>query len=608
MATHGKSEIEAYLGSAAKLIKRLKTCDINAVAMTELDATLKIKSPRSPAAKAAEFDSFGTQIWNAAIRLKDQSDPILKTWPQLEPQLRVLACFLLNTAQQSYVKHGTKKSSQNLVRILKTALKAARICIDSGALDLCTMLFEKVAEHVEHKQDPPPEHKRDKQESEAQEMIKELTADYYLLRATTSWKQNKLDNVNFWFTKVVLLPNRSDMLHLAEKKADLAYEVGKSAIQKKQFASAVRWLDQSFQIFQNFDQELLSSDFCDLRLVVMLDYARALVGVGDALSLDKASSLLVTLDQEHGFKTEVHVLRLDIIYAQKPFEADQFCGALNKIVRGAMLSDGTFKSLLGQPSITQAWIEKIVVTRVWISSLSTQVQDHPSKLGNLFDDIAHTNGTRLGPEATHASQSLIWKAVTALQQAAKEDEAARWCGLANHEIFASSGELNKAKLLRCIAGSIETELNNDNTPLEVGLTELCKVFEAAMRHGSKFEDGDGNDTRLAELRWFACHCYNTALKYCSDMQPELLTRFMMASVAMCLEIRHSNRLESAADLILHIHTHIFSSSTQPITSNLVSKIPSVMEKIINTCWRNNKDITRLARWIRCLFQMTLTTD
>lgn len=33
-----------------------------------------------------------------------------------------------------------------------------------------------------------------------------------------------------------------------------------------------------------------------------------------------------------------------------------------------------------------------------------------------------------------------------------------------------------------------------------------------------------------------------------------------------------------------------------------------MEKIINACWRNNKDITRLARWIRCLFLMTLTSD
>jgi hypothetical protein len=243
--------------------------------MTELDATLKIKCPRSPAAKAADFDRLGTQIWNAAIRLKDQSDPIMKTWPQLEPQLRVLAYLLLDTAQRSYVKHGSKKSSQNLVRILKTALKAARICIASDALDLCTMLFEKMAEHVEHKQDPPPEYKRKGEESEAQEMIKELTADYYLLRATTSWKQNKLDNVNFWLAKVLLLPNRSDMLHLAEKKADLAYEIGKSALQKKQFASAVRWLDQSFQTLHDIDQEMLSSDLCDLRLVVMLDYGKS---------------------------------------------------------------------------------------------------------------------------------------------------------------------------------------------------------------------------------------------------------------------------------------------------------------------------------------------
>ncbi|KEQ69702.1 SPO22-domain-containing protein [Aureobasidium namibiae CBS 147.97] len=839
--------------------------------MKELDATLKVKCPRSPAARAADFDRLGTQIWNASIRLKDQSSPTLETWPQLEPQLRVLAYFLLDTAQRSYVKHGSKKSSQNLVRILKTALKAARICIASDALDLCTMLFEKMADHVEHKQDPPPEFKKDKQESEAQELIKELTADYYLLRATTSWKQNKPDTVSYWLARVLLVPSRSDMLHLAEKKADLTYEVGKSALQKKQFATAVRWLEQSYQIFEDVDPEMLSSDFCDLRLVVMLDYARALVGAGDAISLDKASSLLVTLDQEHGFKAEVHLLRLDAIYAQKPFEADQFCGVLNQIVRGAILSDGTFRSimcqiqklnlynperagakiqaamtdstpgphshlacqtsdlllsrLLAQSPIVQTWIEKIVVTRVWISSLSLDVQDHPSRLGNLFDDIAHANGIKLSAEATHASQSLIWKAATALQQLQNEDEAAKWCDLASHDIFASSGDLNKAKLsrklmtvalskgdltaaraayhqmsesgksaamtqylmykiaiqendvelatqslggvlkssskgtekylygcaleaqqagnrqqfiatmhkvlefhekhplddvrlpvlLRCIAGSIEAEVNNHDMPLDAGLTELCKVFEAAMRHGSSSKDVGNDEPRLAELRWFACHCYNTALRYCSDMQPELLTRFMMASVAlidhlrtegdkdngllsrlllcrflatsalvvlarsednieralqlyldarrqiaafhhkyqealqngslqpdatsdievkefemvqfdlealmrlenwhdldkvlsMCLEARHSNRLESAADLILHIHTHIISSSVHPNTSNLLARIPSVMEKIINTCWRNNKDITRVARWIRCLFQMTLTTD
>jgi hypothetical protein len=146
--------------------------------------------------------------------------------------------------------------------------------------------------------------------------------------------------------------------------------------------------------------------------------------------------------------------------------------ALNQVVRGAILSDGTFKSyvflwgfsgfreltilrilyqiqklntynlerdgainhsaitnttpgphshlacqtldlllsrLLGQPPIAQTWVEKIVVTRLWISSLSLHVQDHPSKLENLFDDIARTDGTRLGLEATHAAQSVSGK-------------------------------------------------------------------------------------------------------------------------------------------------------------------------------------------------------
>jgi hypothetical protein len=45
---------------------------------------------------------------------------------------------------------------------------------------------------------------------------------------------------------------------------------------------------------------------------------------------------------------------------------------------------------------------------------------------------------------------------------------------------------------RCIAGSIETELNNDNTPFDVGLTELCKVFEAGMFTLQKVQASDRN--------------------------------------------------------------------------------------------------------------------
>lgn len=257
---------------SSQLIRRLDSRNIDAVTLKELAALTERTCPRPPTAKAMDFDRLGTQIWNAAIHLSDQSSPMLKTWPQLEPQLRVLAFFLLDAAQRCYVKHGNKKSSQNLVRVFKTAMKAARICINANALDLCTRLFEKVADHVEHKQDPPPEHKKDKQESEADEMLKELTADYYLLRATASWKQDKPDSVTFWLARVLLLPNRADLLRLAEKKVDLTYEVGKAALKKKQFDIAARWLEQSYSIFDDIDQEMLSSDFCDLRLVVTLDF------------------------------------------------------------------------------------------------------------------------------------------------------------------------------------------------------------------------------------------------------------------------------------------------------------------------------------------------
>ncbi|KAI5270015.1 hypothetical protein E4T47_06531 [Aureobasidium subglaciale] len=879
----GKSEadknISAYLDFASQLTRRLESGNINAVTMRELEHILARHCTRPPAAKAAAFDRLGTEIWNAAIRLKDQTSPLLKTWPLLEPQLRVLSFFLLDTAQRSYVKHGSKSSAQNLVRIFKTALKAARICISANALDLCTRLFEKVAEYVEHKHGPPPEHKKDKQESEAEGMITELAADYHLLRATVAWEQDKPDSVSFWLARVLFHPDRADMVHLAEKKADLTYEVGKAALKNKQFDSAVRWLEQSHEVFDDLDPEMLSSELCDLRLVVRLDLIM-LDQVRDSnhrrqhsLTWNRrtASGLrfifrgLISYSLKHrsNSRRSAEVRLYDCKHAIRHADCTR---ALTRVIRMAILSEGTFKSvmyqiqklntfdvesegtnrtavtnsnpgphshlacqnlsfllsrLLAESPVAQKSVEKVVVTRIWIASLSLHVQYHPSELEIMFDDVANTKDMKLSPEAAHASQSLLWKAVTAFQQLENEDEAAKWCKLASHDIFESSGEINKAKLsrkimtvglakgdaasarkayyqmpdsgkqaamtqylmykialqeaakslegvlkacskstekylyacaleaqqigdrrqfvvtmntvlefyerspsssiklpvlLRCIVGSVETELNQGDMPLDAGLTELCKVFEAAMRHGISFKNADDDDSYVTELRWFACHSYNTALKYCSDMHPELLLRFMMASVAlidllrqendkedgllnrlllcrflaastlivlarsednieralqlfldarrqieafhskyqkaiqskslqpdvisdlevkefemikfdlealmrlenwddldktlsMCLSPTHSNRLESAADLILHIHTHITSScQLSPSISTLLAKIPSVMEKIINACYRNNKDITRLARWIRCLFQMCLSSN
>lgn len=39
----------------------------------------------------------------------------------------------------------------------------------------------------------------------------------------------------------------------------------------------------------------------------------------------------------------------------------------------------------------------------------------------------------------------------------------------------------------CIVGSIETELKNNDMPLDAGLTELCKVFEAGIVTEAKLQ-------------------------------------------------------------------------------------------------------------------------
>lgn len=259
------------------MVRRLDAGNVNASTMQELGSHLKLTCPHPSPPVAVNFDRLGTQLWNVAIRLKDQSSPMFKTWPMLESYVRALAFFHLDLAQKGHVKNSSHTSTQNIVRVVKTGLKAVRVCIDAGSLDLCTSLFMSIAEYVEHRQDPPPEYKRAQHENEAMDMLRELSADYYLLRGTLVWKQDKVTNVDFWLAKVILVPHKQGMLHLAERKADLMYEIGQAAFQKKQYESAIQWLERSYAVFDDIEPDMLSADFCDLRLAVILDLGASLL-------------------------------------------------------------------------------------------------------------------------------------------------------------------------------------------------------------------------------------------------------------------------------------------------------------------------------------------
>ncbi|KAF2090252.1 SPO22-domain-containing protein [Saccharata proteae CBS 121410] len=76
------------------------------------------------------------------------------------------------------------------------------------------------------------------------------------------------------------------------------------------------------------------------------------------------------------------------------------------------------------------------------------------------------------------------------------------------------------------------------------------------------------------------------------------------------EDTQQRHLETLADLVLVIHAALVESNA---TSNAPhrAKILTVLQKIINLTWRHRSgstDVAKLARWIRCLFQLSLGFD
>lgn len=91
----------------------------------------------------------------------------------------------------------------------------------------------------------------------------------------------------------------------------------------------------------------------------------------------------------------------------------------------------------------------------------------------------------------------------------------------------------------------------------------------------------------------------------------------------CWSCKSSDRYETLADLVLVIHSGLmqaeaansYQSSKFPTQSSLLrdsdhtAEVLSTLQKIINlTSKQNGGDVVRLSRWLRCLFNLTLSLD
>lgn len=98
-----------------------------------------------------------------------------------------------------------------------------------------------------------------------------------------------------------------------------------------------------------------------------------------------------------------------------------------------------------------SWIEKAVITRIWISTSDVHAENALEQLQGIFDTVLQESGPSLSAPATHAAQTLLWKKVEQASAQEQHNVAEAWCRLCLHSLFVKAGAQNKVKITRYAA-------------------------------------------------------------------------------------------------------------------------------------------------------------
>lgn len=114
-----------------------------------------------------------------------------------------------------------------------------------------------------------------------------------------------------------------------------------------------------------------------------------------------------------------------------------------------------------------SWIEKALVTRIWMETDAPSSSNIFDTLNDLFDHILHQLGHAISSPATHAAQTvwlslfywdqirskteqLLWKRGESAYAQDKYMESESWCQACLHPVFEKAGELNKSRIARYV--------------------------------------------------------------------------------------------------------------------------------------------------------------
>ena len=183
LAVHGIDHRAAF---ASSLTKRIENAHDDPTLLDDLQTHIRglpLQASLVVIAKQDELDRLGTELWNQATRLHRHqyaADDQPKDPKSFEnrgiPLLRAFSFFLLETAGGQGTKGRQRKSC---VRLVKVALKAARVCIEGNELQIATKVLGSAAEY----QDVLSK-EVEAELKEEEELEEGLRAQYFAMRMT----------------------------------------------------------------------------------------------------------------------------------------------------------------------------------------------------------------------------------------------------------------------------------------------------------------------------------------------------------------------------------------------------------------------------------------
>lgn len=221
--------------------------------------------------------------------------------------------------------------------------------------------------------------------------------------------------------------------HTAESLADVLYEMGKDLLGSQQYPMAVKWLERAFEVLEDQQLDRLSMDASELRISIIQSLVKALIGSQEASLLGKVRDLVDLLESETGDKMVVLLLRLELLSANttETFDSNSYSDVLLRITRTMTLSETNFKLFMfhirklndKSPSLAckaledlmrlrilktdrEDWIEKVLITRLWISVGQRDSPEALLSLDQFFAMIATNVNKSVSASATLAAHTV----------------------------------------------------------------------------------------------------------------------------------------------------------------------------------------------------------